>query len=80
MGSHAGKQLEQSYCSVTALDNLSSGQPDAVLFDGCIQGDLADTVLLAQRLHPGAKAFQPEQSPTPPWPINNGAGRSSWAT
>jgi UDP-glucose 4-epimerase len=53
IGSHMVKRLGQLGCSVTTLDNLSSGHRDAVLFGDFVQGDLADQALLADVLQPG---------------------------
>jgi len=53
IGSHMVKRLGQLGCSVTTLDNLSSGHRDAVLFGDFVQGDLADQELLADLLQPG---------------------------
>ena len=39
-------------CTVTTLDNLSSGHRDAVLFGDFVHGDLADKALLANVLQP----------------------------
>lgn len=48
IGSHMVKQLATKGCSVTTLDNLSSGHRDAVLHGRFIEGDLADNKLLSQ--------------------------------
>jgi UDP-glucose 4-epimerase len=53
IGSHMVKRLGQLGCSVTTLDNLSSGHRDAVLFGDFVEGDLADQALLADLLQPG---------------------------
>jgi UDP-glucose 4-epimerase len=53
IGSHMVKRLGQLGCSVTTLDNLSSGHRDAVLFGDFVHGDLADQALLADLLQPG---------------------------
>lgn len=53
IGSHMVKRLGQLGCSVTTLDNLSSGHRNAVLYGDFVQGDLADKVLLANLLQPG---------------------------
>lgn len=48
IGSHMVKLLEQLGCSVTTLDNLSSGYRDVVLYGDFIHGDIADRQLLDQ--------------------------------
>lgn len=53
IGSHMIKWLWERDCAVTTLDNLSSGHRDAVLYGDFVQGDLADTMLLAKLLKPG---------------------------
>jgi UDP-glucose 4-epimerase len=53
IGSHMVKLLGVLGCTVTTLDNLSSGHRDAVLFGDFVHGDLADKVLLANVLQPG---------------------------
>ena len=53
IGSHMVKRLGQLGCSVTTLDNLSSGHRDAVLCGEFVQGDLADKALLSDVLQPG---------------------------
>ena len=46
IGSHMVKRLGQLGCSVTTLDNLSSGHRDAVLCGDFVHGDIADQTLL----------------------------------
>jgi UDP-glucose 4-epimerase len=46
IGSHMTKYLGRLNCSITTLDNLSSGYRDAVLAGEFVYGDLADTQLL----------------------------------
>jgi len=46
IGSHMVKLLGKRGCTVTTLDDLSSGHRDAVLAGDFIQGDMADTELL----------------------------------
>jgi UDP-glucose 4-epimerase len=46
IGSHMVKRLGQLGCSVTTLDNLSSGHRDAVLCGDFVHGDIADQALL----------------------------------
>lgn len=46
IGSHMVKRLGQLGCTVTTLDNLSSGHADAVLAGELVVGDIADTALL----------------------------------
>ncbi len=53
IGSHMVKRLGQLNCTVTTLDNLSSGHRDSVLCGEFVHGDLADKALLAQLLQPG---------------------------
>ena len=53
IGRHMVKHLGQLGCAVTTLDNLSSGNRDALLRGEFVQGDLADKVLLADVLQPG---------------------------
>lgn len=53
IGSHMVKRLGQLGCSVTTLDNLSSGHRDAVWCGEFVQGDLMDKVLLADVLRLG---------------------------
>jgi UDP-glucose 4-epimerase len=53
IGSHMVKRLGQLGCTLTTLDNLSSGHRDAVLCGDFVHGDLADRALLAQVLQPG---------------------------
>jgi UDP-glucose 4-epimerase len=48
IGSHMVKFLGGKGCSVTVLDNLSSGHRDAVLHGKLIEGDLADCEFLDQ--------------------------------
>jgi len=48
IGSHMVKYLGKQGCSVTVLDNLSSGHGDAVLYGELIVGDLADCEFLDQ--------------------------------
>jgi len=48
IGSHMVKYLGKQGCSVTVLDNLSSGHRDAVLYGELIVGDLADYDFLDQ--------------------------------
>ncbi|MCE1239555.1 MAG: UDP-glucose 4-epimerase GalE [Azonexaceae bacterium] len=46
IGSHMVKRLGQLGCTVTTLDNLSSGHADAVLAGELVVGDIADDALL----------------------------------
>ncbi|OZB49076.1 MAG: UDP-glucose 4-epimerase GalE [Polynucleobacter sp. 39-45-136] len=46
IGSHMVKRLSQLGCDVTTLDNLSSGQRDAVLAGDFVLGDIADRYML----------------------------------
>jgi UDP-glucose 4-epimerase len=46
IGSHMVKMLDQRGCSVTTLDDLSSGHRDAVLCGDFVQGDMADRSVL----------------------------------
>jgi UDP-glucose 4-epimerase len=46
IGSHMTKYLGRLNCSITTLDNLSSGYRDAVLAGDFVYGDLADIQLL----------------------------------
>lgn len=48
IGSHMVKRLGNSGCSITTLDNLSSGHRDAVLYGDFVHGDIADRQLLDQ--------------------------------
>jgi len=48
IGSHMVKYLGKQGCSVTVLDNLSSGHRDAVLYGELVVGDLADCDFLDQ--------------------------------
>lgn len=50
IGSHMVKRLGQLGCSVTILDNLSSGHRDAVLCGELVEGDLEDSRLLTELL------------------------------
>jgi len=56
IGSHMVKMLGQLGCSVTTLDDLSSGHRDAVLFGRFVQGSVADCALLDRLLGQGFDA------------------------
>lgn len=56
IGSHMVKLLGQQGCSVTTLDDLSSGHRDAVLWGDFVQGDMADRALLDSLLSRGFDA------------------------
>jgi UDP-glucose 4-epimerase len=56
IGSHMVKMLSLKGCSVTTLDDLSSGHRDAVLHGEFIQGSLADKALLDRVLSQGFDA------------------------
>ena len=56
IGSHMVKMLGRQGCSVTTLDDLSSGHRDAVLHGEWVQGTLADRALLDQLLSQGFDA------------------------
>ena len=56
IGSHMVKMLGKQGCSVTTLDDLSSGHCDAVLCGEFVQGDMADRVLLDSLLSQGFDA------------------------
>jgi UDP-glucose 4-epimerase len=56
IGSHMVKYLGQMGCSVTTLDDLSSGHRDAVVCGDFVQGDMADRALLDQVLSRGFDA------------------------
>jgi UDP-glucose 4-epimerase len=53
IGSHMVKRLGQLGCSVTILDDLSSGHRDAILCGEFVHGDVGDQALLASLLLPG---------------------------
>jgi UDP-glucose 4-epimerase len=46
IGSHMVKMLGRHGCSVTTLDDLSSGHRDAVLCGDFVQGNMGDRALL----------------------------------
>ena len=48
IGSHMIKYLVQKNCTVTVIDNLSTGNRNAVKSSNFIQGDLADQELLEE--------------------------------
>lgn len=56
IGSHMVKRLGQMGCQVTTLDDLSSGQHDAVLIGDFVQGSIADADLLGRLLGRGFDA------------------------
>jgi UDP-glucose 4-epimerase len=56
IGSHMVKMLGRQGCSVTTLDDLSSGHRDAVLCGDFVQGSIADEVLLTHLLGQGFDA------------------------
>jgi len=56
IGSHMVKLLGQQGCSVTTLDDLSSGHPDAVLFGELVQGNFGDPEVLDSVLSRGFDA------------------------
>ncbi len=56
IGSHMVKMLGRQGCSLTTLDDLSSGHRDAVLHGEFVQGTLADQALLDQLLSRGFDA------------------------
>lgn len=56
IGSHMVKQLGRQGCSVTTLDDLSSGHRDAVLIGDFVQGSMADRALLDALLARGFDA------------------------
>ncbi len=56
IGSHMVKMLGQRGCSVTTLDDLSSGHRDAVLCGDFVQGDMADSNVLDAVLSRGFDA------------------------
>lgn len=56
IGSHMVKMLGQRGCSVTTLDDLSSGHRDAVLCGDYVQGDMADRSVLDAVLSRGFDA------------------------
>jgi UDP-glucose 4-epimerase len=56
IGSHMVKMLGRQGCSVSTLDDLSSGHRDAVLCGDFVQGSIADEVLLTQLLGQGFDA------------------------
>lgn len=56
IGSHMVKMLGQRGCSVTTLDDLSSGHRDAVLCGDFVQGDMADRRVLDAVLSRGFDA------------------------
>lgn len=46
IGSHMVKLLGKQGCSVTTLDDLSSGYRDAVLYGDFVQGSIGDRAVL----------------------------------
>jgi UDP-glucose 4-epimerase len=56
IGSHMVKMLGQQGCSVTTLDDLSSGHRDAVLCGDFVQGDMGDRAVLDAVLAQGFDA------------------------
>jgi UDP-glucose 4-epimerase len=56
IGSHMVKLLGQQGCSVTTLDDLSSGHRDAVLCGDLVQGDFGDRAVLDAVLSKGFDA------------------------
>jgi len=56
IGSHMVKMLGQLGCSVTTLDDLSSGRRDAVLTGDFVLGSLSDRLLLNQIMARGFDA------------------------
>jgi len=56
IGSHMVKMLGQQGCSVTTLDDLSSGHRDAVVCGDFVQGDMGDRAVLDTLLSQGFDA------------------------
>lgn len=56
IGSHMVKMLGRQGCSVTSLDDLSSGHRDAVLCGDFVQGDMGDRAVLDAVLSQGFDA------------------------
>lgn len=56
IGSHVVKALGEKGYEVLTYDNLSYGHPDAVLYGGLVEGDLADT----QKLRKVFASFRPD--------------------
>lgn len=56
IGSHMVKRLDQQGCSVTTLDDLSSGHRDAVLCVDFVQGNFGDRAVLDTVLSKGFDA------------------------
>lgn len=56
IGSHMVKMLGQQGCSVTTLDDLSSGHRDAVVCGDFVQGDIGDRAVLGAVLAQGFDA------------------------
>ncbi|CAM8649077.1 EDH_00030, NAD dependent epimerase/dehydratase, LLPSF_EDH_00030 family [Burkholderiales bacterium] len=56
IGSHMVKMLGRQGCSVTTLDDLSSGHRDAVLCGDFVQGDMGDRAVLDAVLSQGFDA------------------------
>jgi UDP-glucose 4-epimerase len=56
IASHMVKMLGRHGCSVTTLDDLSSGHRDAVLFGDFVQGDMGDRAVLDSVLSRGFDA------------------------
>ena len=56
IGSHMVKMLGRQGCSVTTLDDLSSGHRDAVLCGDFVQGDMGDRAVLDAVLSRGFDA------------------------
>lgn len=56
IGSHMVKMLGHKGCSVTTLDDLSSGHRDAVLCGDFVQGDMGDRAVLDEVLSRGFDA------------------------
>lgn len=56
IGSHMVKMLGQQCCTVTTLDDLSFGHPDAVLCGEFVQGNFGDRAVLEAVLSRGFDA------------------------
>ena len=57
IGSHMVKYLVQKNCTVTVIDNLSTGNRNAVKSSNFIQGDLADQECLRKYSQGGTMRF-----------------------
>lgn len=74
VGSHVLLRLRERSCRVVVLDDLSTGQADAVLHGDLVEGDIGDTVLVRRLLreyrvglvmHFAAKTVVPESVSDP---------------